>query len=638
MTSNPDNLDDPATYSGNERVMVGNGQSLPISHIGSVSTVAPNSSIPLSNVLVVPGIKKNLISISQLTKQINCRVIFDSLRLIIQDRVTGTVLGVGRCENGLYVLNQHHHALVSLLSAHKPRASAQLWHTRLGHPNYRIISSLSRLGSILCSNRSLPNNSNICVGCQLGKSHCLPFSLNDEHCSMPFDRLHCDLWGPSPVSSVTGYRYYAIFIDDCTRFSWMFPLKHKSDFFDTFVHLQHYIETQFSTKIKSFQCDGGTEFTNNKFRSHLHSCGIVLRLACPYTPSQNGVAERKHRHVTETGLTLMFHAHVPVSLWVEAFSTAIFLINRLPSPSLDGKTPYEILFGKSPDYSMLRTFRCLCFSYLKDYSPHKLSPKSAPCVFLGYSTLHKGFRCLDRKTHRVYVSRHVQFYEHHFPYTDASFSTLQSNTDYTCFSDCADCVPSSSHDVSCDSLSSSSVLKSPCLLYSDFPGSLSYSSLQVPISAASLPATTPLNSRVPSPMPSPSHVPANRHHMISRGKAGIFKPRLHHALTILSSNQFFQALLVTKEPKGFKFAAKNPKWLSTMDDEILALKRNGTWTLVPRPQSHNVVGCRWIFKVKPCSDGSTERHKARLVAQGFSQVPSLDFGDTFSPVVRPATV
>ena len=336
-------------------------------------------------------------------------------------------MGVGRCENGLYVLNQHHHALVSILSAHKPCASAQLWHARLDHFNYRIISSLSRLGSIFCSDKSLSNNSNICVGCQLGKSHRLPFSLNDEHCSMPFDRLHCDLWGPSPVSSVTGYRYYAIFIDDCTRFSWMFPLKQKSDFFDTFVNLQRYIETQFSAKIKSFQCDGGTEFTNNKFRSHLHSCGIVLRLACPYTPSQNGVAERKHRHVTETGLTLMFHAHVPVSLWVEAFSTAVFLINRLPSPSLDGKTPYEILFGKSPDYSMLHTFGCLCFPYLKDYSPHKLSPKYTPCVFLGYNTLHKGFRCLDRKSHRVYVSRHVQFYEHQFPYNDASFSTLQSN-------------------------------------------------------------------------------------------------------------------------------------------------------------------------------------------------------------------
>ena len=75
-----------------------------------------------------------------------------------------------------------------------------------------------------------------------------------------------------------------------------------------------------------------------------------------------------------------------------------------------------------------------------------------------------------------------------------------------------------------------------------------------------------------------------------------------------------------------------------MDDEIHALKKNDTWVLVPRPQHHNVVGCRWIFKTKLHSDGSIERHKARLVAQGFSQVHGLDFGDTFSPVVRPATV
>ena len=87
-------------------------------------------------------------------------------------------------------------------------------------------------------------------------------------------------------------------------------------------------------------------------------------------------------------------------------------------------------------------------------------------------------------------------------------------------------------------------------------------------------------------------VPSNHHPMITRGKAGIVKPRSHHAMTILSSNQFIQALLVTKEPKGFKSAAKHLKWLSAMDDEIHALQRNGTWTFVPRPQSHNVVGCR----------------------------------------------
>ena len=122
-----------------------------------------------------------------------------------------------------------------------------------------------------------------------------------------------------------------------------------------------------------------------------------MHVACSYTPSQNEIAERKHRHVTETGLTLMFHVCVPLPLWVKAFSTAVYLINRLPSQTLVGKTPYELLFGKYPDYIMLCTFGCLCFSYLQDYAPNKLSPKSAPCVFLGYSPLHKGFVVLTTR-------------------------------------------------------------------------------------------------------------------------------------------------------------------------------------------------------------------------------------------------
>ena len=75
-----------------------------------------------------------------------------------------------------------------------------------------------------------------------------------------------------------------------------------------------------------------------------------------------------------------------------------------------------------------------------------------------------------------------------------------------------------------------------------------------------------------------------------------------------------------------------------MDDEIQALKKNDTWDLVPHPINHNVVGCRWIFKTKLHANGSIERHKAHLVAKGFSQIHGLDFEDTFSPVVRPATI
>jgi len=252
MTNDPEGVDIPAVYSGNERVMVGNGQSLSISHTGFVSTLVPNSPLLLSNVLVVPSITKKFISISQLTKDNNCWVIFFYSGFIIQDRVTGVVLGVGRCENGLYVLQQHRHALASTVSSNQLRVSAHLWHARLGHPSFRTIDFLTKSGFISCSDKLIGLDSSLCVGCNLGKSHRLPFSINNIRCDLPFDRLHCDLWGPSPIfdrlhcdlwgpspiCSTTGFRYYAVFVDDCTRFSWFFPLKHKSDFFDTFVNFQ----------------------------------------------------------------------------------------------------------------------------------------------------------------------------------------------------------------------------------------------------------------------------------------------------------------------------------------------------------------------------------------------------------------
>jgi hypothetical protein len=119
------------------------------------------------------------------------------------------------------------------------------------------------------------------------------------------------------------------------------------------------VENQFSTKIKIFQSDGGGEFIGKNLQTHFTKCGIHHQFSCPYTPSQNGRAERKHRHLTETGLIMMFHSAVPLHFWVEAFNTAVFTINRLPTLVLSGKSPFEILYGKSPLYTTFRIFGCL---------------------------------------------------------------------------------------------------------------------------------------------------------------------------------------------------------------------------------------------------------------------------------------
>ncbi|KAE8692073.1 hypothetical protein F3Y22_tig00110860pilonHSYRG00043 [Hibiscus syriacus] len=339
MTNDVAALDNSVPYTGNQRVYIGNGTSMPISRIGSISSIVTSHPLPLSDVLLVPNLTKNLLSISNLTRENNCLITFSSSSFTIHDLATRTVVGVKRCEKGLYVLDRGHASFLSSLSKCTSRASSVTWHPRLGHPSFRIVSSLNKHGAITLSHNN-KIDSKPCFGCQLGKIHRLPFSNSDQRCASLFERIYCDLWGPSPITSPSGYKYYCVLIDDFSRFSWFYPLKLKSDFFDIFVQFNKYVQIQFDCKIKSFQCDGGTAFTNHHFTSFLRENGIIQRIACPYTPNQNGISERKHRHITETGLTLMFLSHVPLRLWVESFSTACYLINRISSPVLHDYFPY----------------------------------------------------------------------------------------------------------------------------------------------------------------------------------------------------------------------------------------------------------------------------------------------------------
>ena len=141
-----------------------------------------------------------------------------------------------------------------------------------------------------------------CDACMSFKSHRFPYSKSSHQTSKPLEIIHSDLWGSSLVISHTGNRYYVLFIDDFTRYTWLYPLKLKSDVFQAFIDFQHRIEQQFNQKIVNFQSDWGGEF--QALSKHLKGHGINHQISCPHTPAQNGTAERKHRHIIEIALSL----------------------------------------------------------------------------------------------------------------------------------------------------------------------------------------------------------------------------------------------------------------------------------------------------------------------------------------------
>lgn len=117
--------------------------------------------------------------------------------------------------------------------------------------------------------------------------------------------IHSDLWGPSPAASISGFKYYIVFIDDWSRFSWLYPLHNKSDALHAFKKFKTYVENLLDKKIKTLQCDNGGEYTSLAFKTFLSNHGIFQRFSYPHTPKQNSLAERKHRHILELTRTLL---------------------------------------------------------------------------------------------------------------------------------------------------------------------------------------------------------------------------------------------------------------------------------------------------------------------------------------------
>lgn len=608
-------------------------------------TIILSEHLVLTSVLFVPNFKFNLLSISALTANTSISVLFssDSCYILpynpiplLQEHTQGSMIGKGNLHQNLYILESPAPAHHSVASTHiLSHVSSEVWHQRLGHPSYNKIRVLSK--SLDISNSKIDHES-VCKVCPLAKQKRLSFSSANNLSSSPFELLHLDVWGPFHVPTVDEYKYFFTIVDDCTRVTWLYLLKNKSSVQTVFPEFLAYVETQYNAKVKSIRSDNAPELA---FKSLLKTHGILHYFSCAYTPQQNSVVERKHQHILNVARSLLFQSNVPLIHWGDCVQTAVYLINRTPSPLLDNKSPYEILTSKVPNYDHLRVFGCLCFTSTLLKDRHKFSPRASPCVFLGYPHGFKGYKVLDLHTNVISISRNVVFHENTFPFSENFPAASDSDIfgQHVLPLPVPDSIFPAYFDVG--SSTDASFFNHEDIIADSVPSSIVESSNQPVASDSVIPCQrTRRQTKAPAYLDQyhcylldktsfPSHTTHTTSYPISA-----FLSYDHFSET---HKNFLLSITTKSPPKTFQEALNSDEFNGSMKAEMNSLESTGTWSVCELPVGKHPVGCKWIHTYKYHADGTVERPKSRLVAKGYTQLEGLDYIDTFSPVAKLGT-
>lgn len=594
LTSDLANLSLHAPYNGGEEVQIGNGAGLEIENTGSTILPSSTRTLFLKNVLHVPDIARNLLSVNKLCTYNNVYVEFFPTMFQVKDLNSGAQMIKGKTKDGGYVWpDRDFPKPIAFPSSIKCPLS--IWHSRLGHPSISVLKSVVS-SSMLSDSNTL--SSFHCVDCSINKSHKLPFSQTSSlKATKPLEIVYSDVW-TSPLVSIDGFKYYVIFVDQFTHYIWFYPLWQKSDVKSIFIRWKALVEARFQSKLITLYSDNGGEYIS--LADFLSTNGVSHLTTPPHNPEHNGFSEHRHRHIVETGLALLSHASIPAIYWTYAMATAVYLINRQPTPTLAHFSAYAKLFGTKPNYLKLRTFGCLCYPWIKPYNNHKLEPKSKPCIFLGYSLHQSDFLCLEPSTSRIFVSRHVQFVETEFPFTKLSSPPTKLKPTFPNWcppvtrisvpprSPPSTNVPPDMNPIAPETNVSVTQTLSGVANVEQGSSSRDQRAPSPPYASPLAPSMQQHESTEPvAPQPAAN----NRHRMTTRAKNKIFKPSKKFSFVVNKKS----LLPSENEPANLQQALKDKLWRGSMSEEFDSQLKNYTWSLVPYNPKYNLVGCRWVY-------------------------------------------
>jgi hypothetical protein len=532
-------------------------------------------SIRLHDVLHVPGTTDNLFSVGRFEERGGEFKAAQGRAYFFDDQ--NTLVISGKRENALYYLD----IKVSLDVVNftkQPELSWLEWHKRFGHIAVSGLQHLRRRNLVEGFNVDESSELRDCETCVQAKQTRTSFPKSTTRKTTYIGELtHMDLWGPARFPATNGAKYYITFIDDYSRHCTMKLLKNKTETFDKVQEYMATVERLLRSHAPmAIQADNGKEFANAELRNWLAQRGISLRPSAPYSPQQNGTAERYNRTVADLVRAMLINKNLPKVLWGTAALHATYLRNRAYTRAISDQTPMERWCKSKPNVANFQEFGTPVSILNESITKDKLDAHGNIHIFVGFEDGPDAILYFDVSTRQVKVSRNYHF------------------------------LPNAKN---------SPQFEGECLEEGE-------SLWQTPTSESESELITPLT----------IHIPKQTQPYVSR-EASLHAEMIYAAFNVTG--------LASKNPKSLKDAKESPEWPQwekAIETELNQLQRMGTWDLVDLPDERQAIGNRWVFVKKYSSTGALEKFKARLVAKGYSQIPGMDFSETFSPVVRLETI
>ena len=585
-------------------VTIANGKILQVQGGGTIEVPIHGKMTQITGVIYVPDLGYNLLSVSQLGERgMNCNFESSSATLLRNGQIVAIACKLGKT----YVLKGSTFEKAGLASAEKDHKTSLMWHQRLGHPGKRKTE--------LFSSRAVEGIPDVlqqvnCETCKMTKSTQVITKTAAPRATQKLERAHMDFWGPYKTPTIGGSRYMLTITDDFSRKSWIYLTRGRTDVYQLFKDWRTKTELESGQKLKAIRIDNAPEFV--KMGKELKKDGIRIEPTIPYTPSQNGVAERLNRTLITKARTLLVAADLPAQLWGEAVHTACYLKNLTPIDTNKGpQSPEKLWTDRSPDLGHLRTFGCAVFVHTPSVKRDKLDKTSFKGVFVGYSQTARQYRILNPLDMTVKL------------YSSVKFNELEKSNQLPTGNDNQQDPETQESDLMLDFeakdarplVRTQEVRAEPEEPDDDMLSVINvHQRTETPENVGREIQQSAVGTR-----PQRNRQPPKRY-----TEALAMKVDYNPTVEVSTPNSFAEAIS----------GSKSREWKLAIKDQLDSLGANHTWNVVERPNGANLISTKWVFKIKKLPNGQVDKYKARLCARGFTQEYGVDYFETFAPVIR----